>query len=136
MCASSALSAPITLAAPHKCNGKLRLPCIAIPYIRIRNILRIKVVTVRLCACPVCWLQAYTAAKKGDDVASTQALFQLANLLMRLPIIEPSSSQVELIADELKGWADRDILLRLQEVLLQVLEDPKQQQVVTGMLGL
>lgn len=96
----------------------------------------LKVLTARLCACPVWYLQAYTAAKKGDDVASTQALFQLANLLMRLPIIETSSSQVELIADELKGWADRDILLRLQEVLLQVLEDPKQQQVVTGMLGL
>lgn len=81
-------------------------------------------------------LQAYTAAKKGDDVASAQCLFQLANLLTTLPMIEPGSSQVELIADELKGWADRDILQRLQEVLQQVLEAPQQQQVVSGMLGL
>jgi hypothetical protein len=69
-------------------------------------------------------------------VSSTQCLFQLANLLARLPIIEPGSSQVELIADELKGWADRDVLQQLQQVLNQVLEAPEQQKVVSGMLGL
>lgn len=80
-------------------------------------------------------LQAYTNAKKGDQVASGQCLFQLANLLTTLPIIEPGSSQIELIADELKGWADRDILQQLQEVLNQVLE-PEQQKVAAGMFGL
>jgi hypothetical protein len=45
------------------------------------------------------------------------------------------TTQVELIADELKGWADRDILQQLQEVVGQVLE-PEQQKVVTGMFGL
>lgn len=86
---------------------------------------------------PVLLEQAYTAAKKGDDVASAQCLFQLANILAVLPIIEPGSGQVELISDELKGWADRDILLRLQEVLMQVLQqEPAQQKVVSGMLGL
>lgn len=80
--------------------------------------------------------QAYTAAKKGDDVASTQCLFQLANLIAQLPVIEPGSAQVALIADELRTWTDRDILLRLQEVLLQLLEAPQQQAVVSGMLGL
>jgi hypothetical protein len=69
-------------------------------------------------------------------VSSTQYLFQLANLLARLPIIEPGSSQVELIADELKGWADREVLQQLQQVLNQVLEAPEQQKVVSGMLGL
>lgn len=80
--------------------------------------------------------QAYTAAKKGDDVASTQCLFQLANLIAQLPVIEAGSSQVALIADELKTWTDRNILLRLQEVLLQLLEEQQQQAVVSGMLGL
>lgn len=80
-------------------------------------------------------VEAYTNAKKGDQVASGQCLFQLANLLTVLPIIEPGSAQVELIADELKGWADRDILQQLQEVVGQVLE-PEQQKVVTGMFGL
>jgi hypothetical protein len=69
-------------------------------------------------------------------VSSTQYLFQLANLLARLPIIEPGSSQVELIAEELKGWADREVLQQLQQVLNQVLEAPEQQKVVSGMLGL
>jgi hypothetical protein len=69
-------------------------------------------------------------------VSSTQYLFQLANLLARLPIIEPGSSQVELIAEELKGWADREVLQQLQQVLNQVLEAPVQQKVVSGMLGL
>lgn len=44
--------------------------------------------------------------------------------------------QVELIADELKGWADRDILQQLQTVLSQVLETQEQQKLVSGMLGL
>lgn len=44
--------------------------------------------------------------------------------------------QVELIADELKGWADRDILQQLQQVLSQVLETQEQQKLVSGMLGL
>ena len=69
-------------------------------------------------------------------MSSTQCLFQLANLLARLPIIEPGSSHVELIADELKGWADREVLQQLQQVLNQVLEAPEQQKVVSGMLGL
>lgn len=43
--------------------------------------------------------------------------------------------QVELIADELTGWADREILQQLQEVVGQVLE-PEQQKVATGMFGL
>jgi hypothetical protein len=80
--------------------------------------------------------QAYTAAKKGDDVASTQCLFQLANLVVTLPVIEPGSAQVALIADELQTWTDRDVTRRLQEVLLQLLEAPQQQHVVNGMLGL
>jgi hypothetical protein len=80
--------------------------------------------------------QAYTAAKKGDDVASTQCLFQLANLVAKMPVIEPSSAQVDLIADELRTWTDRGVLLRLQEVLLQLLEEPQQRAVVGGMLGL
>jgi hypothetical protein len=81
-------------------------------------------------------LQAYTAAKKGDEVASTQCMFQLANILSMLPIIEPGSSQVELIADELKGWADRDILQRLQQTLTQVLQAPEQHKVINTMLGM
>jgi hypothetical protein len=52
-----------------------------------------------------------------------------------LPVIEAGSSQVELIADELKSWADRDILQQLQEVVNQVLE-PEQQKVVNGMFRL
>jgi hypothetical protein len=80
-------------------------------------------------------LQAYTNAKKGDQVASGQCLFQLANLLTVLPVIEAGSSQVELIADELKSWADRDILQQLQEVVNQVLE-PEQQKVVNAMFRL
>lgn len=58
-----------------------------------------------------------------------------ANCLTPPPSPPHAALQVELIADELKGWADRDILQQLQEVVGQVLE-PEQQKVVTGMFGL
>jgi hypothetical protein len=41
-------------------------------------------------------VEAYTAAKKEDMVSANQALFQLANLLQGLPILEANSSQVNL----------------------------------------
>lgn len=47
-----------------------------------------------LLSSPAAVPQAYTNAKKGDQVASGQCLFQLANLLTVLPIIEPGSAQV------------------------------------------
>lgn len=80
-------------------------------------------------------LQAYTAAKKGDDVLCAQALFQLSGLLAGLPVIEHGSSQVDLIADELKSWADTETLQRLHGMAMQLVE-PAQQQAVSSMLGL
>lgn len=81
-----------------------------------------------------CPLQAYTAVKKGDDVAAAQALVQLSSLLLGLPILEPGSSQVELIAEELQGWADADVLQQLRDTAVRMVE-PANQKVVFGMLG-
>lgn len=80
-------------------------------------------------------LQAYTAAKKGEDVAMAQALVQLSSLLQGLPVLEANSSQVGLIADELQGWADADVLQSLQDAARNFVESD-QQKVVIGMLGL
>lgn len=80
--------------------------------------------------------QAYTATKKGDDVAAAQALIQLASLLQGLPLLPPDSSQVGLIADELQGWADADALQQLQSAVQQLVVEPEQQQVVIAMLGM
>lgn len=79
-------------------------------------------------------LQAYTAARQGDHVAAAQALVQLSSLLLGLPILEPKSSQVELIAEELQGWADADVLQQLRDTAAKMVE-PANREVVFGMLG-
>eukprot|EP00882_Tetradesmus_deserticola_P011380 GHRQ01012040.1.p1 GENE.GHRQ01012040.1~~GHRQ01012040.1.p1 ORF type:complete len:479 (+),score=200.79 GHRQ01012040.1:87-1523(+) len=79
-------------------------------------------------------VEAYTAAKKGDDVLCATALAQLSSLLQGMPVLEAGSSQVALIADELKGWADAETLQRLHAMAKQLVE-PQQQQLVSSMLG-
>jgi hypothetical protein len=91
------------------------------------------------CSASLCLLlhrccQAYTAAKKGDDVLCATALAQLSSLLQGMPVSDASSSQVGLIADELKGWADSETLQRLHAMAMQIVE-PQQQQLVSSMLG-
>jgi hypothetical protein len=49
-------------------------------------------------------------------------------------MLDASSSQVSLIADELKGWADSETLQRLHAMAMQLVE-PQQQQLVSSMLG-
>eukprot|EP00775_Hariotina_reticulata_P006245 gene6245-6481_t len=80
-------------------------------------------------------VEAYTATKKEDLVAANQALFQLASLLEGLPILEANSSQVDLISDELTGWAERSVLEKLKAIAVQLV-DPSRQGLVTSMLGL
>lgn len=92
------------------------------------------------CCCPAihclrCSYQAYTAAKKGDDVLCATALAQLSSLLQGMPVLEAGSSQVGLISDELKGWADGETLQRLYGLAMQLVE-PQQQQLVSSMLGM
>lgn len=43
--------------------------------------------------------------------------------------------KVSLIADELKGWAERDTRQHLQQLAQQLVE-PQQQKLVAAMLGL
>jgi len=43
--------------------------------------------------------------------------------------------QVDLISEELSGWADRDVLEKLKAIAVQLVE-PSKQSLVTSMLGL
>lgn len=86
-------------------------------------------------ACRARVVEAYTAAKKGDDVLCATALAQLSSLLQGMPVLEAGSSQVGLISDELKGWADGETLQRLYGLAMQLVE-PQQQQLVSSMLGM
>ncbi|KAF8070922.1 hypothetical protein HT031_001003 [Scenedesmus sp. PABB004] len=79
-------------------------------------------------------IEAYTAAKKGDDVAAATALAALSSLLGGMPLLSPGSSQVDLIAEELAGWAEPDVLARLGDTA-RTLVEPEQQAVVAAMLG-
>jgi hypothetical protein len=79
-------------------------------------------------------VQAIAALKEGNDADALMALAKLSALLESLPVLEPDSTNVELIADELEGWADPALRSRVLEIACHV--DPKKRPVLAAMVGL
>ncbi len=81
-------------------------------------------------------MQAYTAAKKGDDVGAAAALVQLSALLQGLPVLQVGDGPVALIAEELAGWAERGVLQQLGTTAATLVEGSQARALVAAMLGL
>lgn len=56
-------------------------------------------------------------------------------LLLLCVLLAALCRQVDLISDELTGWADRSVLEKLRAIAVQLV-DPSRQGLVTSMLGL
>ena len=78
--------------------------------------------------------QAIAALKEYKDADALMALSKLSALLESLPVLEPESTNVELIADELEGWAEPALRSRVLELAGEA--DPKKKAVVAAMVGL
>jgi len=85
-------------------------------------------------ACRTRIVDAIAALKEYKDADALMALSKLSALLESLPVLEPDSTNVELIADELEGWAEPALRSRVLELAGEA--DPKKKAVVAAMVGL
>jgi hypothetical protein len=82
-----------------------------------------------------CVLQLAGAANHAPSNTAYAAAASLAAASSAAACPAAVDPQVDLISEELSGWADRDVLEKLKAIAVQLVE-PSKQSLVTSMLGL